>query len=127
MTSITPVRARDITFEFNNSCNCCRPLKKRPLSDDTPMYVHASGEAELFSVRKTKDELESIRRSISVLREIICENSILAEKDIEEVSSKIENEIGTCLHDEPPPHVTLGTINKIKTVIDSLFYGESAM
>jgi len=91
------------------------------------MYVHVSGKSEPFSIKKAQDELASIRKSISVIREIIGENSIVNERDIQDVTRKLETEIGTVLEDEPPTHVTFGTLSKIKTVIASLFYDESAM
>lgn len=66
MTSVSG-SARDITFEFNNSCNGCCPCCDVP-EDKTTVFVKKDGTAERFSTFRTVAREEANRIAIENLR-----------------------------------------------------------
>lgn len=85
--------ARDITFDFQDSCNCL--CFKKPPSPDTRVYVNSQGIVSEFDLRRVSDEQTAIRKSIENLERIV---KIMVENKEEEknqilqtVSEKISN------------------------------------
>lgn len=67
------VNVRDVTFKFEDSCNCCLSclcISKKP-SPQKLIYVNSRGELEAYKDKKVKDLSIAFTRSLMHLRETL--------------------------------------------------------
>lgn len=112
--SVTP-SARDITFDFNNSCNCC--LFRKKLSPSTPVYVNTNGEAVVFTERKNKDQ--HIQRCISNIQLHMQQVAKASHQEVPSDLESIRKLTGVQLSLDKPP--TVEDINKINEAVKKMF------
>lgn len=112
---IPSVEARDLTLRVDG-CNCCGWGKSA--TPDTRVYVNSRGEVLIFDPKKTADEREALRRTLSNLHKVVADMAKSREKDKEEILAKIDREIVPLKPESPvPPVVTLGMIARISKLI----------
>lgn len=82
-------RIRDITFEFDHSCNCIG----RRYDPDMQVYVNSKGQVVEFDINKVIDDQETMKKSIANLDIILnrmIEDRQWENQDIREnISQKI--------------------------------------
>lgn len=110
--------ARDISFDFKDSCNCCS------CDDEFPVYVNTQGVVEKFNPQKAQDEREALRRSISHLRAIIESREDLHPKASIHMERSLSGTIGE-IKEDSPRHMSYAELKKIKRLLDSpVFHGQ---
>lgn len=118
------VHPRDVTIEFENSCNWCCWCCRR-VTDDTQVYVNSRGQAVIFDPRKAEDERESIRRTISHLNKKIEEVASRSRRETEAVRKELHEKLGKVLDEEAETPITLGLLERINAAIwDVIQFGE---
>lgn len=95
------IEARDVTFEFHDSCNCCCWEDKPNLQGRA--YVDSKGLVQPFDPKKASDERESLKRSISHLQQIIANMAEEQAKDKEEVLKIIAERVTPLTPSDPKP------------------------
>jgi len=124
---VTPVRidprARDISIELNNSCNCCcfGWLFRKVTREDTPVYVNSDGLAVKFDFKKMQSEIESLQRTVSNINRHIEQLAVKHEQDVQTAKQQIEKLADVSLNEENPPQITLGMLERINAAIRSIF------
>lgn len=115
---IPSVVARDLSLRVDG-CNCCG-WGKAP-APDTRVYVNSRGDVLVFDPKKTADEREAMRRTLSNLHHVIEDMAKAREKDKEEILRKIEREVVPLKPESPtPPVVTLGMIARISNLLNGI-------
>ena len=95
------VQARDVTFEFNDSCNCCCFGSKPDLKKMA--YVDSKGVVQPFDPRKAADEREAMQRSISHLQQVIANMAEERKADKEAVLKSIAERVTPLTPSDPKP------------------------
>lgn len=113
---------RDITIDVSDSCNCCCfRWKRSPIRPTTPMYINSDGVAIKFNAKSFDSEIESLKRAISHLNDLISQNAELTNRNIKEVREELEKYIGISLDEDDPPQLTYAMISRINDAIKDIF------
>ena len=113
-------QARDINFDFNNSCNCCW-FKKRP-NPNTPVYVNSNGDAAPFTTTN-HDRRKAIHRCISNIQLHVSQVAQSHQTTIPNDLESIRKLTGAQLSLDKPP--TLQDIIKINEAMKTIFEKEN--
>lgn len=113
-------QARDVSFEFNNSCNCFGWCKSGP-SDNTQVYINSDGVAVKFDAKKATDEIEANRKTIERLLNRIDEMAEQHNKETEEVLKKLKTSSKVNLDPENPQPVSAGVVRRLNAAYKDLF------
>lgn len=124
MTAVTTdSRARDITFTFEDSCNCCCfkwRVRGRP-SENTPVFVQDYGVVERYNPRKTQNEIVAIKRSISNLQKRLEYVSQVHQRHYPQIMDQIETDLGENLSEDRQEPLTYGYIERINELLKKIF------
>lgn len=116
------VAPKDIVIEVNDSCNwCCCFGGGRIITEDTPVYITSTGKARIFDPQKAADERETLKRCLSNLQKKLDEISSQSNKNAEEVKTMLREKVGKLPTEAEPAHVTVGIVERINEVIQSVF------
>lgn len=107
-------KARDLTLQLNDSCNCC--CWSRHPSPKTMVYVNAGGEVVEFDARKADEQRAALARSIENLTRIVNEMAVQQRKDPATVMDSIKREVVTLDPSSPVP-LTLGMIERVRIIV----------
>ena len=104
-------QARDIIFDFKDSCNCCG---RRP--DPTrQVYVSRRGTVETFKRSKAPDVDQAVRNALENVQSTIAEVAARYQADPAEVICRLRDEHGIDLRRIAP--LTAGTIHRINSAV----------
>ena len=109
-------KARDLTFQFEDSCNCCCGSSKATPRPNAHVYVNSRGFVVEFDPRKAEDERESLKRCVANLQQIIGEMAEAHSKDKQEMLREIERNV-VQLHPQSPAPITAGMVTRIISLI----------
>lgn len=110
--------ARDITFNFYDSCNCCCCISKPPLDMiKSQIYVNKFGEVVPFDVARSKDVNLDMQKTAFRLECLIKSMSEDRKKDHEELIKKVDGSICP-LRSPTPVFVTLGMVQRMVELVD---------
>jgi len=104
--------ARDLTFNFDNSCNCCWRRQPAP---STPVYVDKHGEVRRFNFSVKAADQQAIIRSVDHIKSVVNHQALEKKADGEQVWKIVEAQVDGF---EKP--LTLAKIRKIQRTLSNL-------
>ena len=113
-------KARDISFNFADSCNCCcMGGGKKEADDRTVVFVRRDGTLEQFNPKKAGDTLEAAQLTLQRLKDRVEGATADSPRPSQDIVRLVERETGVSLrHRTTPSLVTLGTVKKIESVVN---------
>ena len=104
-------KARDLTLNLNDSCNCCCWGIRR-INTRTQVYVKQDGEVVIFDAKKAQNVRDAMARCMSNLNTIIenmKEESESAQKGaLDQLKQRVMS-----ADESPPSPITLGDIEEV--------------
>lgn len=126
MASNIHARARDFNFtlQIDDSCNCCKPKRKKCLDIDTHIFVHYDGRVEKFKIKNDNNAVVSLQASIRNVRQIIVSLAQLENQDPDEIIVAVEKISEIVLDEEKPQELTVANIARINYALHNIFGNE---
>lgn len=115
---IVEPKARDLTFEFNDSCNCCCWNFRRSPRSSTPVYVNSLGEVSKFDSKKAVDIKTAINRSLSNLQVQLKRIAEDHDLDGEDIIAEVERRSMVDFHQDSK--LTLGQVERINSAVKDI-------
>ena len=104
-------KARDLTLNLNDSCNCCCWGNRR-LSTRTQVYVKEDGEVVVFDAKKAKDTREAMAKCMSNLTAIMENMKQEMESAQKGALDQLKQRVMSA-DESPPSPITLGDIEEV--------------
>lgn len=114
MSSLTGVPSiPDLTFNFNDSCNCCMTCCCRKPSPNMDLYVNKTGELEKYKKSKARDKEISLKRSQGHLLEAIINKINSFDGNVDECLKNLDNVMNSITHLNTIKKAHIDHINEI--------------